>query len=436
MEAVWFVSEFLAAAFENFIMVYFLTAFLGPRRTVGMYIPLLGCTALLTGLSWLTSVYFLYNGIFAFIPIMVLFLYSVLLLNGTWKKKLILCLFIVLALMLVAALTSFVSWIFSSLTAEEVLNNRGWERIVAIWLSKVVLFSLFQFILRKKNRTYKFKAQDVLTLITAPVVLMISGISINIGWTIFPENFTTKVLLTVPMVGLVITVFIFYFMVRKISQENKLQMELALARQKEETLAKNTEEIMTAYGKARTLRHDLKNRSTAVLALLKAGQIAEAIEQIEAELDYQRNQKGIVVTRNPAINAICDIKLTKLQSTGVEIRTSIEAEPHGIDELDLAVILGNLLDNVFEYYQTKPDMSNKRVSIKMRQVNENVAIVIENTIDRPIIEGNPCLHTTKENKTLHGMGINSVREHLQKYSGSLVIKEEDNVFSANCVFPQ
>ena len=55
-------------------------------------------------------------------------------------------------------------------------------------------------------------------------------------------------------------------------------------------------------------------------------------------------------------------------------------------------------------------------------------IEISNTVEIDVLDENPNLFTSKSNKELHGVGLKSVRDIVDKYNGMINFKQKANTF--------
>ena len=68
------------------------------------------------------------------------------------------------------------------------------------------------------------------------------------------------------------------------------------------------------------------------------------------------------------------------------------------------------------------------IKVKFVHENEQIVISVVNTfVDNPVII-NGSYQTSKEDTSMHGMGIRNVREVVDKYGGTCVIRHENNLF--------
>ena len=112
--------------------------------------------------------------------------------------------------------------------------------------------------------------------------------------------------------------------------------------------------------------------------------------------------------------------------------TGVFHEFKGIDELDLAILFGNLLDNAIE--AVKPQ-ENKIIEIKFSIYNDYCNILFSNPITDSVLKNNPSLSTTKSKSSKHGFGLKSVRSIVDKYSGIFDAYEEGSKFNIQISLP-
>ena len=87
-----------------------------------------------------------------------------------------------------------------------------------------------------------------------------------------------------------------------------------------------------------------------------------------------------------------------------------------------------MLDNAIEACVAESEI---RVAISRRREYET--IVVKNRIKSSVLETNPNLETTKEDKAEHGKGVAQIRQITEKYDGMCDFYEEDGFFVA-CAF--
>ena len=99
---------------------------------------------------------------------------------------------------------------------------------------------------------------------------------------------------------------------------------------------------------------------------------------------------------------------------------------------DICTLLGNLLDNAIEAC-LKVDNDKRYISLWIMPTVGTMSIIIENSVSDKveIVRNTVALRTTKSNKRLHGIGLESVKSIVEKYDGEIALSCTENVFSVD-----
>ncbi|MCQ4936347.1 GHKL domain-containing protein [Anaerotignum propionicum] len=99
-----------------------------------------------------------------------------------------------------------------------------------------------------------------------------------------------------------------------------------------------------------------------------------------------------------------------------------------LNESSLYIILGNAIDNALECL-CKRESIEKKLSILILEDNKNLLIKIENPFTGSLNFKNGLPLTTKQNRTMHGIGLQSIRKLVQEKDGYFKITTINNNFS-------
>ena len=94
--------------------------------------------------------------------------------------------------------------------------------------------------------------------------------------------------------------------------------------------------------------------------------------------------------------------------------------------------MGNIIDNAIEATRY---IENAEIKISFFIKGNYQNILCENTISQSVLALNPQLKTTKSEKLSHGLGINSVKDVVHSYDGTVNFFENDNKFSVHIMIP-
>ena len=92
-----------------------------------------------------------------------------------------------------------------------------------------------------------------------------------------------------------------------------------------------------------------------------------------------------------------------------------------------------MLDNAIEACE-KEAQPELYVSISRKRGYE--VIFLKNKVEKSVLQQNPGLESTKEEKAVHGMGIQQIREIVERYEGMCDFFEEDGYFCAGAFIPE
>lgn len=185
-----------------------------------------------------------------------------------------------------------------------------------------------------------------------------------------------------------------------------------------------TKESLSAMN---TLKHDLKNHLTAIYSLLQKGQTSQAAEHLSQMTRICEFDKKYADSGNFSIDSILNFKLE--EAIKHDIAASLDLSiPAQLDmtSFDMAVILGNLLDNAVYANLSLPQ--DRYMDIVMRFDKGRLLIKIENPYDGTLRMQDGKLLTTKADQTHHGLGMDSIRNAIKKYNGLLTVDHSDNIF--------
>ena len=97
--------------------------------------------------------------------------------------------------------------------------------------------------------------------------------------------------------------------------------------------------------------------------------------------------------------------------------------------MDICTVFANLLDNAIEANE-KVDPDKRFVSLTITQQEMWLSITITNAAVETVKLDGKTIHTTKEQKELHGFGLSSVNEIAAKYQGNCTFRSTDHDFTA------
>lgn len=231
----------------------------------------------------------------------------------------------------------------------------------------------------------------------------------------------------------IITIMLITYWMTKTQHERDQNQIIAIRNQ---LLESNYKTMHALYAENAQNYHDFNNHLLAIRELIRSNQIQSALtytDQIAKPMQLlaQKTWSGIDV-----VDAIINDKYQRCVQSHISIHVSAKFPPNiQIEAQDICAILANLLDNSIEACMTLPRSENRSINFIVQPVNNMLIIKVENTVkENPLLE-NKNLFTTKNNKTLHGWGMQSIRAAVNKYSGFIEHLYKPNRFITMITIP-
>lgn len=431
MDLFWMIFELVVNLFQSAIVLQTIRAILKDKRAgkKANLAYILFVAILFLELSFVNFIV-PFEGIGIIISILIIYIYSLINLKGTFMQKMFWSIFVMLLIM---GITIVVLSIEGCIIGKGYLNlviQKDLYRFVGGVIIQIVLFYLTRFMIKrtKKDSTYSLKWNEWFVLLIIPVISIftmsfVSLIIINIEDQLSPMQHIFSIL---SILGILMTNSLVYVLYVNMQKDHAKQLEYSILQQAFKSQEKSVEETKILYQSVRSIRHDLKQHFQVALTMLHSGKINEAVDYMEkyndTVLDGISNK---VFCDNDVVNYIINSKSKICSDRHIKIYIYIANEIPEFSDLDLCVLLGNALDNAIEGVSGE---GSNEIYLELRNVDNFFMISVKNTIINSVLEDNPNLISTKNEKEVHGLGILSMKEVVQKYNGSIEFYESDNKF--------
>lgn len=215
----------------------------------------------------------------------------------------------------------------------------------------------------------------------------------------------------------------------KISENFILEKEKALYTQQINMMAVNTEEQKKVMENFHRERHDLVNKLIVLKNELEYDDKDAVIQNIDKIIQNCSIRQIISNSGNKCIDALINVKYAIAKEKGIEFVLKIFIpEDLLINQCDIGIVLGNVLDNAIEATE-KCENATKTIEIIMGIKKESLVLVVKNPYESLLKTdkaGN--LLSTKKDFHRHGYGLSSIKRVVERYSGDVIIEDEDGQF--------
>lgn len=428
MKTIWNIIEIATTLFENYIVLdmigkMFGYKYSGLKKTVSFLLTLTIFTIYVT----IINQYFSFEGWLALITIIIFTVYSIF---CTQKETYMKLLIPIIALSIILSINMSVTYIFGIVFGTPdtfVFMAVGGARLLALFLTKLLFFVASRIIIhiyrKEKFQFNRFETFIVSALFLITLIISISLVKLQLNH----QNEEQLIFLSIFCVFLA-DIFIFCIM-KKINKESQNQLrismlELQLSEQK--TMIEETGNISREIKKA---EHDLRHHLLSILGNIE-NENTEAAETYLKQLlhDYETSIFKYIYIDNSAVNSILNMKMSRCHANKIDIKTEIESDFSDFSDIDICVLLANLLDNAIE---ASLNVDSPQITVSIRNEKNYLCILIRNRIESSVLEENGQLHTTKKDKSKHGLGVYSISQIVDKYDGMKTYYEKNGYFVAD-----
>ena len=214
------------------------------------------------------------------------------------------------------------------------------------------------------------------------------------------------------------------------AQNLRLQTEkniLSMQNMQYEHLKQRMEEI-------RQSRHDLRHQVLILKKVRATGDFSALDQLLERYPDPETPEDPLVYCENETANAVISYFGERARERGVAYTVKMNLpEKLFVAKPDLAVLLGNLLENAAEACAPMETGAFIRITGNLAQTSastQTLSIIVENRyVIEPQMGEDGAFRSTKHKG--NGVGIASVRNIAARYNGASAFQFQDGVFTAS-----
>ncbi len=200
------------------------------------------------------------------------------------------------------------------------------------------------------------------------------------------------------------------------------------------------ESLRRRVEETRQARHDLRHHIILLRKVRDEHDFAALDELLAGYPDLEALDRPLLYCRNETVNALLTHFGDQAAELGIRYTVKIDVpENVFIDQPDLAVLFGNLLENAVEacsHLEGERYITVSGVASGRGNMQDSLTLIVENScIDAPPIPENGAFRSTKHSGD--GIGVASVRSIAERYNGTSSFAEKDGVFTASVIlFPR
>ena len=236
-------------------------------------------------------------------------------------------------------------------------------------------------------------------------------------------NMVQGISLLIAEICLIFINIVCFYMTYELSKYHSETETLKITQQRYDLSVQYAETVKQQYNEMRMIRHDMRQNYAVLEGLLSDNRIESSLEYVRSRMNALATSEILIDVGNDRVNSIINSKLTLAKSKGIEIICSSRGNFVGIDDSDLCILLGNMLDNAIDSCICS---EHRYIELKLVSDNDKTRILVSNTANSDAIENIRRDRTTKPDSDAHGFGLRSIRYIARKYAGAVNYSKEGN----------
>ncbi len=194
------------------------------------------------------------------------------------------------------------------------------------------------------------------------------------------------------------------------------------------------DEIEVMYRKMRGWRHDYHNHIQVLKASMSLGEYEQAMDYLDRLDEDLTSVDQVLKTGNVMVDAILNSKLSIIRERHIAVdATALVPGELAVSGIDLAVLIGNLLDNAMEAVLEIPRQQERFIRIYIDIVKKQLYISVTNSMKGTKRRTGERFLTGKPSG--HGFGLGRIDSIAARYHGYVNRQAENGVFATEVMLP-
>lgn len=322
--------------------------------------------------------------------------------------------------------TIFISLIFSVDTQTALKDN---YYVLGIIMSKfITLIPIIAIRLKRRKNRYGTSVKKTVTLLLVPIstiVVLTFYATLTNQFPIQSDALHTASLLCYAV--LTVSNIILFDLIDHIYRDAEKDKQLSMARELVHSQQEQYQQLLTHNETVLKIRHDQKNFVIGLLSELDGDRLDNVRTALrdEYELLTAPGEHG-----NNIVDAVVSAKREAMTKDGIALDTGYQSvQSIAVSPIDLAILLGNALDNAIEAIRRLPEGTERIIRLNVKVHNDQLLISIKNPVAEAVDVNNPV--SSKRGDGNMGFGILSMKSIAAKYGGQVILNCADGIFETH-----
>lgn len=372
---------------------------------------------------------------FTLIYMIVAIIYAMICLKGSLMNKILYSVISLIVPILAAALGSNIASAVSEFDLHGVMIIPSGVRFVSVLAVQLIVFYLYFLIVKISKSTGaqndNLQKLEWTLIFSVLFISIIASMLLNVISSSLSSD-TNKIFAVIIFVILIAINIVVCYLLIALGKKNEIARENEALKLSHEYNQQYIDNATAEYDTIKKLQHDFKNNYHAIHTLINNGNIDAALNHIESNVKLLETFAVFIKSENPIVNAVINAKFSEAKPFGIDCSCICGTDFKHIDNLDLCRLLSNMLENAVTACKHSKHLKPS-IMLSLMCDDDAYSISLKNTIDSSVLDANPHLLTTKNDRNEHGYGIKIIKEIASKYDGYCDFYEENGMFCCKVI---
>lgn len=179
--------------------------------------------------------------------------------------------------------------------------------------------------------------------------------------------------------------------------------------------------------------HDLKHQIGVIRAESDPRRRASYLDDLEASVAGYATQAD---TGNGVLDVILTTKSNECAERGIDLTSVVDGSVLDfMSAMDVAAVFGNALDNAIDGVLAVPNPEQRLIKVAVYARDRFALLAFENWFNGELRTEDGHIVTRRQDRSMHGYGLKSIRHTAEKYGGSMTVNVEEQWFVLRVLLP-
>lgn len=249
------------------------------------------------------------------------------------------------------------------------------------------------------------------------------------------DIYTMRQASIVSFLVLLLFFLVFSILLLTVSSRDQERAQRLVLQQTDRLMEKNYQLLHQDLQENAKRMHDFHHHLQVILGMAEQVKNLKIQEYVQSLLEVSYRDVRLCNSGNDIIDAVINCSAAEASRSHIDFHyeVNLTSDLSPISPVDLCAVLGNQVENALEACMKIPESQDRFIQIIIHQNKGFVVIQVINSAAYNPFTADYRLATDKTNPELHGLGIKSIQDTVDKYNGYLTNSYENCKFQSEAL---